>query len=33
MAKKVHASYTTFQKYTNDWGRISEGPYQSLIAG
>ncbi len=33
IAKKVHASYTKFQSYIGDWGRISEAPYQNLIAG
>ncbi|MFQ5656098.1 MAG: TRAP transporter substrate-binding protein [Candidatus Methylomirabilales bacterium] len=33
MAKKVYASYTTFQQLFRDWGRVSEAPYHSLIAG
>ncbi len=33
MAKKVHASYTNFQRLIRDWGRISEGPYYQMIAG
>ncbi|MFQ5993218.1 MAG: hypothetical protein ACE5NA_12340, partial [Nitrospiraceae bacterium] len=33
MAKKVYASYTKFQRLFRDWGRVSEAPYQSLIAG
>jgi TRAP-type mannitol/chloroaromatic compound transport system substrate-binding protein len=32
-AKKVYASYSKFQSYINDWGRISEGPYHEFIAG
>jgi hypothetical protein len=33
MARKVHASYTRFQELLRDWGRISEGAYQNLVAG
>ena len=33
MAKKVFESYTKFQAYIADWGRISEGPYHEFIAG
>jgi TRAP-type mannitol/chloroaromatic compound transport system substrate-binding protein len=32
IARKVHESYTKFQKYIGDWGRISEAPYQNFIA-
>ena len=31
-AKKVYASYSRFQRLLGDWGAISEGPYQRLIA-
>jgi len=33
MARKVYASYSKFQAYITDWGRISEGAYQEHIAG
>jgi TRAP-type mannitol/chloroaromatic compound transport system substrate-binding protein len=33
MAKKVYESYSKFQAYIADWGKISEGPYQDFIAG
>lgn len=33
IAKKVFESYTKFQKLTQEYGRISEGAYYSLIAG
>jgi TRAP-type mannitol/chloroaromatic compound transport system substrate-binding protein len=33
LAKKVFESYTKFQKLTQDYGRISEAAYYSLIAG
>jgi TRAP-type mannitol/chloroaromatic compound transport system substrate-binding protein len=32
-AKKVYASYSKFQTYIGDWGKVSEGPYHDLIAG
>jgi TRAP-type mannitol/chloroaromatic compound transport system substrate-binding protein len=33
IAKKVYASYSKFQAYITDWGKLSEGPYQNFIAG
>jgi TRAP-type mannitol/chloroaromatic compound transport system substrate-binding protein len=33
MAKKVHESYTKFQKTIGDWGKVSEAPYQNFIVG
>jgi TRAP-type mannitol/chloroaromatic compound transport system substrate-binding protein len=33
IARKVHTSYTKFQKTIGEWGRISEAPYQNFIAG
>ena len=33
MAKKVYASYTSFQQLIQGWSRISEAPYHQLIAG
>jgi TRAP-type mannitol/chloroaromatic compound transport system substrate-binding protein len=33
MARKVHASYTTFQAQLTGWARISEGAYHQLVAG
>lgn len=32
IAKKVRESYSKFQQYIGDWGRISEAPYQNFIA-
>jgi TRAP-type mannitol/chloroaromatic compound transport system substrate-binding protein len=32
-AKKVYESYSKFQAYIADWGKISEGPYHDFIAG
>ena len=33
MGKKVFASYTKFQALIQDWGRISEAAYHSLVVG
>ena len=33
MAKRVYASFTTFQARAGAWGQYSEGAYQRLIAG
>jgi TRAP-type mannitol/chloroaromatic compound transport system substrate-binding protein len=33
IARKVHESYTKLQKTVGDWGKISEAPYQEVIAG
>lgn len=33
MARRVYASFTDFQARIGDWGQISEGAYQRLVAG
>lgn len=33
MARRVYASFTAFRDQIGDWGQISEGAYQRLVAG